>query len=100
MPINPPGGLGNVPVAIYACAPTSSATHEGEERGRYYAARLWHVAGVWSDFDPALPLAERPGWQAVTSALSAGMIRGVIVSTLNHVAIDEAQFMRPRCPHP
>lgn len=93
MPINPPGGLGHVPVAVYVCAPTSTAVREGEERGRYYAdARLWHVAGAWSDFDPALPLAERPGWQAVTSALSAGMIRGIVVSALTHVASDAAQF--------
>ncbi|MEV0302089.1 hypothetical protein [Streptomyces prasinus] len=93
MPINPPGGLGHVPVAVYVCAPTSTAVREGEGRGRYYAgARLWHVAGAWSDFDPTLPLAERPGWQAVTSALSAGIIRGVVVSTPTHVATDAAQF--------
>ncbi|MEV7796941.1 hypothetical protein AB0O68_34035 [Streptomyces sp. NPDC087512] len=50
-----------------------TAVREGEERGRYYAdARHRHVAGAWSDFDPTLPLAERPGWQAVTSALSTG----------------------------
>ncbi|MFB7543544.1 hypothetical protein ACFC0N_27075 [Streptomyces zaomyceticus] len=93
MPINPPGGLGHVPIAVYACATTSTAIREGEERGRYYAdARHWHVAGAWSDFDPTLPLAERPGWQAVTSALSAGMIRGIVVSALTHVAADAARF--------
>ncbi|WP_175411930.1 hypothetical protein [Streptomyces sp. TRM64462] len=93
MPNNPPGGLGHVPVAVYSCATTSTARSESEERGRYYAdARHWHLAGVWSDSDPALPLAERPGWQAVTAALSAGMIRGVVVSGPAHVASDAAQF--------
>ncbi|MFD9814459.1 hypothetical protein [Streptomyces sp. NPDC059080] len=93
MPNNPPGGLGHVPVAVYSCATTSTALGESEERGRYYAdARHWHVAGVWSDPDPALPLMERPGWQAVTAALSAGMIRGVVVSSPTHVAADAAQF--------
>ncbi|MGA4866832.1 hypothetical protein ACPB9J_29755 [Streptomyces lavendulocolor] len=93
MPNNPSGGLGHVPVAIYSCALSSTALGESEERGRYYAdARHWHVAGAWSDSDPALPLAERPGWQAVTAALSAGMIRGVVVSAVAHVASDTAQF--------
>ncbi|MFE5738355.1 recombinase family protein [Streptomyces celluloflavus] len=93
MPNNPPGGLGHVPVAVYSCATASTALGESEERGRYYAdARHWHVAGVWSDPDPALPLMERPGWQAVTAALSAGMIRGVVVSGPTHVAADAAQF--------
>ncbi|CAM5539785.1 hypothetical protein [Streptomyces narbonensis] len=93
MPINPPGGLGHVPIAVYICAATSTDIRAGEELGRYYAdARHWHVAGAWSDFDPTLPLAERPGWQAVTSALSAGMIRGIAVSALTHVATDAAQF--------
>ncbi|MFE5513865.1 hypothetical protein ACFQ9J_25370 [Streptomyces sp. NPDC056529] len=93
MPNNPPGGVGHVPVAVYSCATTSTALGESEERGRYYAdARHWHVAGAWSDSDPALPLAERPGWQAVTAALSAGMIRGVVVSGPAHVASDAAQF--------
>ncbi|MFD4787483.1 hypothetical protein ACFWN1_10570 [Streptomyces sp. NPDC058459] len=93
MPINPPGGLGHVPVAVYSCATTSIALGESEERGRCYAdARHWHVAGVWSDSAPSLPLMERPGWQAVTGALSAGMIRGVVVSGLTQVAADAAQF--------
>ncbi|MEV3947026.1 hypothetical protein AB0K57_05105 [Streptomyces halstedii] len=93
MPNNPPGGLGHVPVAVYSCATTSTALGESEERGRYYAdARHWHVAGVWSDSDPALSIMERPGWQAVTAALSARMIRGVVVSVSTHVAADAAQF--------
>ncbi|MFI8164067.1 hypothetical protein ACIF6I_33290 [Streptomyces microflavus] len=93
MPINPSGALGHVPVAVYVCALTSTAVREGEERGRYYAdARHWHVAGAWSDSDPGLPLAERPGWQAVTAALSTGMIRGIVVGALTHVAADAAQF--------
>ncbi|MYY01224.1 MULTISPECIES: recombinase family protein [unclassified Streptomyces] len=93
MPTNPPSGLGHVPVAVYSCATTSAALGESEERGRYYAdARHWHVAGVWSDPAPSLPLMERPGWQGVTAALSAGMIRGVVVSGLTHVAADVAQF--------
>ncbi len=93
MPTNPPGGLGHVPVAVYSCATTSTALGESEERGRYYAdARHWHVAGAWSDPDPALSLMERPGWQALTAALSAGMIRGVVVSDPTHVVADAAQF--------
>ncbi|MFJ4801155.1 hypothetical protein [Streptomyces murinus] len=93
MPNNPPGGLGHVPVAVYSCATTSTAVGESEERGRYYAdARHWHVTGVWSDPDPDLPLADRPGWQAAAAALSAGMIRGVVVSGPAHVAADAAQF--------
>lgn len=93
MPTNPPSGLGHVPVAVYACAATTPAVRDGEKRGRHYAdARHWHVAGVWSDPDPTVPLAERPGWQAITSALSTGMIRGIIVGALTHVAADAAQF--------
>lgn len=93
MPTNPPSGLRHVPVAVYSCATTSTALDESEERGRYYAdARHWHVAGVWFDPAPSLPLMERPGWQGVTAALSAGMIRGVVVSGLTHVAADVAQF--------
>ncbi|WP_328763172.1 MULTISPECIES: hypothetical protein [unclassified Streptomyces] len=93
MPTNPPGGLGHVPVAVYACASTAAAIRDGEKHGRHYAdARHWHVAGAWSDPDPAVPLAERPGWQAITSALSTGMIRGIIVGALTHVAADAAQF--------
>ncbi|MFH9723717.1 hypothetical protein ACH4M4_12235 [Streptomyces sp. NPDC017254] len=93
MPSNPPGGLGHVPIAVYTCAATSPTIREGEENGRRYAeARHWRVAGAWSDSDPAVPLAERPGWQAVTFALSDGMIRGVVVSELAHVATDAAQF--------
>ncbi|MYW08734.1 hypothetical protein GT034_10315 [Streptomyces sp. SID2563] len=93
MPNKSPGGLRHVPVAVYACAPTSLAIREAEERGRRYAgARLWHVAGVWSDLDPALPISERPGWQAVTSALSGGMIRGIVVVTPAQVATDTAEF--------
>ncbi|MCY0953984.1 hypothetical protein [Streptomyces sp. H27-S2] len=93
MPTNPPGGLGHVPVAVYACASTAAAVRDGEKRGRHYAdARHWHVAGAWSDADPAVPLAERSGWQAITSALSTGMIRGIIVGSLSHVAADAAQF--------
>ncbi|MFI2432092.1 hypothetical protein [Streptomyces sp. NPDC018693] len=93
MPINPPGGIGHVPVAVYSCATDSAALGDSEERGRRYAdARHWRVAGVWSDPDPVLPLMERPGWRAVTAALSAGMIRGVVVSGPAHVASDAVQF--------
>ncbi|MEV7432267.1 hypothetical protein ACIQKE_14770 [Streptomyces griseoviridis] len=93
MPTNPPGGLGHVPVAVYSCAATSTDLGESEERGRYHAdARHWQVAGVWSARASSLPLMERPGWQAFTAALSAGMIRGVVVSGLTHVAAGAAQF--------
>lgn len=93
MPNNPIGGLGHVPVAVYACASTAVAVRDGERRCRHYAgARHWHVAGAWSDPDPAVPLAERPGWQAIASALSTGIIRGIIVSAFSHVASDAAQF--------
>ncbi|MFE3557077.1 hypothetical protein ACFXKW_19730 [Streptomyces sp. NPDC059193] len=93
MPTNPPSGLGHVPVAVYSCASTAVAVRDGEKRGRHYAdGRHWHVAGAWSDPDPVVPLAERPGWQAITSALSTGMIRGIIVGSLSHVAADTAQF--------
>ncbi|MBT2451805.1 hypothetical protein J7F03_33030 [Streptomyces sp. ISL-43] len=93
MPTNPPSGLGHVSVAVYACSATATAVRDGERRGRHYAdARHWHVAGAWSDTDPTVSLAERPGWQAIASALSTGMIRGIIVGSISHVASDTAQF--------
>ncbi|MFF4386256.1 hypothetical protein ACFY0G_05565 [Streptomyces sp. NPDC001552] len=93
MPNNPIGGLGHVPVAVYTCSATATVVRDGEKRGRHYAdARHWHVARAWSDTDPAVLLDERPGWQAITTALSTGMIRGIIVGSLSHVAADTAQF--------
>ncbi|WP_433546521.1 hypothetical protein ACQPZG_16550 [Streptomyces sp. CA-294286] len=90
---SPPGGLGHVPVAVYSCAAESPAVHEAERRARHYAdARHWHVAGVWSDDDPTVPLDTRLGWSAITGALSSGLVRGIIVAEIGHVAADAAQF--------
>ncbi|WP_395369322.1 hypothetical protein OHU45_09125 [Streptomyces tubercidicus] len=93
MPNTPSGGLGHVPVAIYACAATAPLVREAEQHARHYAdARHWHVSGAWTDHDPTLPLTTRPGWAAVVSALSTGMIRGVVVGAASHVTADTAQF--------
>ncbi|MFI9587209.1 hypothetical protein ACIHCQ_36575 [Streptomyces sp. NPDC052236] len=93
MPNTPPGGLGHVPVAVYACAAEPPVVREAERRARHYAdARHWHVAGAWTDDDPAVPLDTRPGWSGITGALSSGMIRGVVVVGASHLAADAAQF--------
>ncbi|QIB42809.1 hypothetical protein [Streptomyces aureoverticillatus] len=93
MPNTPSGGHGHVPVAVYSCASEPFVAREAEQRARDYAnARHWHVAGTWNDDDVAVPLDSRPGWSAVTGALSTGIIRGVVVGALSHVAIDLAQF--------
>ncbi|MHC0433822.1 hypothetical protein ACX6XY_27180 [Streptomyces sp. O3] len=93
MPNTPSGGHGHVPVAVYSCASAAAVVREAERRARHYAdARHWHVAGAWTDDDPAVPLDSRPGWSAITGALSTGIIRGVIVGAVSHVATDTAQF--------
>jgi hypothetical protein len=93
MPKSPSGGIGHVPVAVYSCAAESAAVREAERRARHYAdARHWHVAGTWSDDDPSTPLDARPAWAAVTSALSSGLIRGIVVAGITHLAEDAGQF--------
>ncbi|MEV4335485.1 hypothetical protein [Streptomyces sp. NPDC049590] len=93
MPKYSPGGIGHVPVAIYSCAFESAAVREAERRARRYAdARHWHVAGAWSDDNPCVPLDGRPAWAAVTSTLSSGLVRGIIVAGISHLADDAAQF--------
>ncbi|MFF1416712.1 recombinase family protein [Streptomyces sp. NPDC058280] len=93
MPNIPPGGLGHVPVAVYSCATSTHAVREAERQARHYAdARHWHVAGAWIDHDPSALLDTRPGWQAMTGALSTGLVRGVVVAAISHVALDAAQF--------
>ncbi|MCX4675348.1 hypothetical protein OG413_08425 [Streptomyces sp. NBC_01433] len=93
MPNTPLGGLGHVPVAVYSCASSASAVREAERRARHYAdACHWLVAGVWTDRDPSVPLGSRLGWQAMTGALSSGLVRGVVVAAISHVALDAAQF--------
>ncbi|MET9964903.1 hypothetical protein ABZZ80_02995 [Streptomyces sp. NPDC006356] len=93
MPNTPPSGLGHVPVAVYSCATTASAVCAAELRARHYAdARHWLVAGAWTDDNPAVALDTRPGWSAITSALSTGLIRGIVVAGASHVATDTAHF--------
>lgn len=50
------------------------------------------MAGAWTDRDPSAPLGSRLGWQAMTGALSSGLVRGVVVAANSHVALDAAQF--------
>ncbi|MDJ0461898.1 hypothetical protein [Streptomyces sp. H27-C3] len=93
MPNTSSAGLGHVPVAVYSCAADSPAVCEAERRARHYAdARHWHVAGVWSDDDPAVPLDTRLGWSAITGALASGLVRGIVVAEAAHVSNDAAQF--------
>ncbi|MFC7510344.1 hypothetical protein ACFQV4_01430 [Streptomyces thermocarboxydus] len=93
MPKSPSGGIGHVPVAVYSCAAESAAIREAERRARHYAdTRHWHVAGTWSDDDPSTALDARPAWAAVTSALSSGLIRGIVVAGITHLAEDAGQF--------
>lgn len=93
MPNSSSGGLGHVPVAVYSCAVEPPAVREAELRARHYSdARHWHVAGAWSDDDPAVPLDTRLGWSAITGALSSGLVRGIVVAGARHVADDAAQF--------
>ncbi|MFF3412908.1 hypothetical protein ACFYW8_43670 [Streptomyces sp. NPDC002742] len=93
MPNTPPSGLGHVPVAVYACAAAPSAVYEAERHARHYSdARLWRVAGAWIDNDPTVALDSRPGWSAITSALSSGLIRGIVVAGISHIATDAVRF--------
>ncbi|WEH41114.1 hypothetical protein [Streptomyces sp. AM 2-1-1] len=93
MPNIAPGGLGHVPVAVYSCATSTHAVSEAERRARHYAdARHWHVAGAWTDRDPSALLDSRLGWQAITGALSTGLVRGVVVAAISQVVLDAAQF--------
>ncbi|MBT2677274.1 hypothetical protein J7E95_42125 [Streptomyces sp. ISL-14] len=93
MPKSPSGGLGHVPVAVYSCATDRAAVCDAERRARHYAdARHWHVAGAWSDGDRSVSLDARPGWAGVTSALSSGLVRGIIVAGASHIADDAGQF--------
>ncbi|MFF4605742.1 hypothetical protein ACFY12_23745 [Streptomyces sp. NPDC001339] len=93
MPKTPSDGFGHVPVAVYSCAAETAVARDAERRARHYAdARHWHVAGVWSDNDPSIPLDARTGWSAVTGALSSGLIRGIVVGGASHIAADPAQF--------
>ncbi|MET9470291.1 recombinase family protein [Streptomyces sp. NPDC006544] len=93
MPKNPPGVLGHVPVAVYSCTDDPRTVRAAETRGRHYAdSRHWQVAGAWSDLGPAVPLDTRAGWKAVTDALDAGKVRGIVVADTSHIAADPAQF--------
>lgn len=93
MPKSPSGGIEHVPVAVYSCAAESAAIRETVRRARHYAdTRHWHVAGTWSDDDPSTPLDARPAWAAVTSALSSGLTRGIVVAEITHLAEDAGQF--------
>ncbi|MEV8070846.1 hypothetical protein AB0P32_32860 [Streptomyces sp. NPDC085995] len=93
MPEFPFGGIGHVPVAVYSCAAEAAAVRDAEHRARQYAdARHWQVAGTWSDDDPGVPLDARPAWTAVTSALSSGLVRGIVVAGISHLAADAGQF--------
>lgn len=93
MPNTPHRGLGHVPVAVYSCAATTPLANAAERRARNYAdARHWQVAGAWTDNDSTVPLDTRPGWSAMTAALSSGLIRGVVVASASHVSLDAAQF--------
>lgn len=96
MLMNPSGGVGLVNVAVYTATCDASAADQAAARARSYAeARHWNVTAVHADPDPAVPLADRQGWQAVTDALSSGSLRGIIVGVAGHVADDAAQFAAP-----
>ncbi|MFJ7998754.1 recombinase family protein [Streptomyces sp. NPDC096310] len=93
MPNTPLRGLGQAPVAVYSCAASLPLASDAERRARDYAdARHWLVAGVWTDDDPSVLLGDRPGWSAVTGALSSGLIRGIVVAAASHVSLDLAHF--------
>lgn len=87
--------MGHVPVAVYSSSPHHATIQESEACARRYAdARLWPVAGAWSDPDPDVPLIDRIGWRGITDALGHGMVRGIIVADQSHVASDSAEFER------
>ncbi|MFE7093306.1 hypothetical protein [Streptomyces erythrochromogenes] len=96
MPTNPHGGgIGHVPVAVYSSSPHAATIQESEACARRYAdARLWPVAGAWSDPDPSIPLVDRMGWRGITDALGNGIVRGIVVADQAHVASDSAEFER------
>ncbi|UUU44329.1 recombinase family protein [Streptomyces sp. NBC_00162] len=96
MPTNPHGGgIGHVPVAVYSSSPDPATVRDSEACARRYAeARLWPVAGAWSDPDPDAPVIDRIGWRAITDALGSGMVRGIVVADPAHIAPDPSDFDR------
>jgi hypothetical protein len=73
-------GSGRVPVALYIATPGSDAEAAYLMRHcrNYAAARHWTATLAIADSDPAAPLADRPGWQQVTAALSDRTAQGVV----------------------
>lgn len=81
---SPPAG--RVPVALYLCtADPADAELLILCVRRYIDARQWAVSVLAVDTDPSQPLAQRAGWQAVTDALSAHSVHGVVTWTSDMV---------------
>ncbi len=81
-----PRTAGRVPVALYICTGDPAAAGLIAAHVRTYAeARQWVVAVLAVDSDPAQPLTTRPGWQAITDALSEHTAAGVVTWTRDMV---------------
>jgi hypothetical protein len=84
---------GRVPVAIYLAAPADETIDALVGYCRLYAeAREWVITHTAADQDTAASLAERPGWQSVTSALSAGNASGVVTWTRSMLATSQEEW--------
>ncbi|MFJ7247674.1 hypothetical protein ACIQWA_23995 [Kitasatospora sp. NPDC098652] len=81
--------VGGVPVAIYICVGDAPAADLIAAHVRTFAeACQWPVAVLSVDSNPAQPLMARPGWQAVTDALSEQTVVGVVTWTRDMVHDD------------
>ncbi|MFJ9458530.1 hypothetical protein ACIRST_25995 [Kitasatospora sp. NPDC101447] len=80
---------GCIPVAIYLCAGDAPAADLLAAHVRAFAeTRQWTVELLAVDVDAAQPLVSRPGWQAVTHALSEHIVAGVVTWTRGTVHDD------------
>ncbi|MFI9332609.1 hypothetical protein ACIGZJ_34390 [Kitasatospora sp. NPDC052868] len=84
----------------YACAAPDEAsaglfTAWCERRA---AADGWTLAGLVTDTDDLLPLAERPGWQHVTDLAAAGTLDAVITVTRPMIGPTTRDWVRV-CDH-
>ncbi|MFE3506322.1 hypothetical protein [Kitasatospora sp. NPDC059160] len=84
-----PRPVGRAPVAIYICSGDEPAADLIAAHVRVFArARRWTVAVLAVDSNPTQPLAERPGWQDITDALSENRACGVVTWTRDMIHDD------------
>ncbi|MEV7771984.1 hypothetical protein [Kitasatospora sp. NPDC086791] len=80
-----------VPVAVYIATSGEACALNLTGHARAFAeARDWTVTLTVVDDDPSRPLDQRPGWQAITDALNARTVHGVVTWTRDMVTNGQA----------